>query len=347
MEKTWLKFERLVAAIHHAESQGAKVKWNEKINGRQFDVTLRFTFGLHDYLTVIECKDTSSRVAVDKVDALVTKAKDVNANKVVMVSSSGYQSGCHEVAQRHGIKLLTLNEKAEIDFNQLISEVTPALNIYDAYLTKRNGDKYPFEDEGGRLHYLMNQVRLISKRRNISPNQLITEWQLTYPHLDFEVENNISLFLDEKTTARIPHEGEEEVTSIHFKCKLVQAFIAKQPMLDVHILEGMSTKYELLDESGQVLHAVKSSDLKLGFDTKILPGKFYSNPKLHMYYYCASVDSNNLITWILIESYQHGNLIQGTFTQEGQYGHYYVEVEDPKKIEKLKRLLEHYPRNKN
>ena len=335
MEKSWLKFERLVAAIHHAESQGAKVKWNDKLNGRQFDVTLRFTFGLHEYLTVIECKDTGSRVPVEKVDALVTKAKDINANKVVMVSSGGYQSGCQEVAQRHGIKLLTLTEKLEIDITQLISEVTPALNIYDVYLTRLNGDKFLFADEGGRLHYLMNQVRLISNRRNISPNQLITEWQLTCPHLEFKAGNNINLILDEKTIATIPHEGEIEAISIQFKCKMAQAFIAKQPILDTHILEGLSTKYELIDESGQVCHTTSSSDLKLGFDTKIIPGKFYSNPNLHMYYYCASVD-NNLITWILIESYQHGNLFQGTFTQESKYGHYYVVVDEVKKIKKLK-----------
>jgi hypothetical protein len=347
MDKTWLKFERLVAAIHYAESQGAKVKWNDKINGRQFDVTLRFTFGLHDYLTVIECKDTEDRVAAEKVDALVTKAKDVNANKVIMVSSSGYQSGCYEVAQRHGIKLLTLNEKLGIDINQLVSEVTPALNIYEVYLIRPNGNIFAFEDEGGRLHYLMNRVRLISTRRDISPNQLMTEWQVTHPHLEFDVENKINLILDDKTIARIPHEGEIEAISIQFKCKLVQAFIAKQPMLDIHILEGISTKYELTDEKGHVLHAINSSDLKLGFDTKIAPGKFYSNPKLHMYYYCASVDNNNLITWILIESYQHGNLIQATFTQEAKYGHYYVEVDEPKKLDQLKRLLADYRGNIN
>jgi len=55
------RLERLVAAMHHAESTGAAVTWNDEIAGRQFDVTIRFKFGLHSYLTIIECKDYSSR----------------------------------------------------------------------------------------------------------------------------------------------------------------------------------------------------------------------------------------------------------------------------------------------
>jgi len=102
---SWKKFERLVAAIHQAETQGAAVTWNEKINGRQFDVVLRFKAGLHDYLTVVECKEYKGKVSVDKIDAFVTKARDVNASKAVFVSSCGYQSGCIDVATRHGVRL--------------------------------------------------------------------------------------------------------------------------------------------------------------------------------------------------------------------------------------------------
>jgi hypothetical protein len=104
-DKAWIQFERLVAAIHLAESEGGQVNWNEKINGRQFDVTLRFKFGFHEYLTVIECKDCSSKVPVEKVEALVAKARDANGNKAIMVSSNGYHLGCYHVAQRHGLNL--------------------------------------------------------------------------------------------------------------------------------------------------------------------------------------------------------------------------------------------------
>jgi len=75
MPNNWKLFEKIVAAIHYAESRGAKVVWNDKINGKQFDVTVRFQHGLRDYLTVIECKDYKKPVSVDKVEAFVTKSK--------------------------------------------------------------------------------------------------------------------------------------------------------------------------------------------------------------------------------------------------------------------------------
>lgn len=56
-DRRWRRFERVVAAIHHLETEGAQVAWDDFINGRQFDVTIRFEHGLYKYLSVIECKD--------------------------------------------------------------------------------------------------------------------------------------------------------------------------------------------------------------------------------------------------------------------------------------------------
>jgi hypothetical protein len=84
-KKNWKEFERIVAAIHIDETKGATVVWNEQIKGRQFDVTIRFKQGLYDYLTIIECKKHTSRVSVDKVEAFVTKSRDANANKSIMI----------------------------------------------------------------------------------------------------------------------------------------------------------------------------------------------------------------------------------------------------------------------
>ena len=46
MRENWKDFEQLVAAIHQAECNGAKVTWDDNIRGRQFDVTLRFRLGI-------------------------------------------------------------------------------------------------------------------------------------------------------------------------------------------------------------------------------------------------------------------------------------------------------------
>jgi len=43
-KKSWQEFSRLVAAIYHAQSAGGNVTWNDKINGHQFDVTIRYNY---------------------------------------------------------------------------------------------------------------------------------------------------------------------------------------------------------------------------------------------------------------------------------------------------------------
>jgi len=338
---SWEKLERLIAAIHHAESHGAKVTWNDKIQGRQFDVTLRFKFGLHEYLTVIECKDYKDKIPVEKIDALVTKARDINANKAVMVSTNGYQSGCFDVAKRHGVKLLTLNEKIDIDFSLLSSEVTPALNIFDVRLIKRDDKEIVLEEDGGRLHYLMKHIRLLSDGEQLSPDRLIHNWQLKYPKPDFDIDNVISLPLPKNTIADIPYEGKEIVKEIRFKCKIVEAFLPNGPILDTHILEGMATSYELLNEAGGIEHTARLSELSLGFDTVPTPEKFYAIPRLHNYYYCDSIVGNT-VTWVLVESYQHGDLLQATLTQDIKYAQHYIEVTDNKRVERLRKMLANY-----
>src|SRR5258705_11463868 len=110
MEKKWKKFERVVAAIHVAENVGATVVWNDHINGRQFDVTIRFKFQFYEYLVLIECKNQKFPVKAEDIDAFVTKSRDAGANKAIVVSGSGFQSGAKTIADKHNIELFTLTE---------------------------------------------------------------------------------------------------------------------------------------------------------------------------------------------------------------------------------------------
>jgi len=337
----WKKFERLVAAIHHTETQGATVVWNDSINGRQFDVTLRFKVGLHDYLTVIECKDYKTKVPVEKIDAFVTKARDVNANKAVFVTSNGYQSGCFAVAARHGIKLLTLNEKVEFDISKIASELVPALNIYNVRFVLKDGGEYPLEDESGRLAYLMNQVTLIISGHKTSPNSFLRSWRVKLSDLQLEKEYEQELEFPKGTVASIPYESDIEIEKFRFTYKLTKAFIPKAPTLDTHLLEGIGTFYELTDENGNLVHKRTAQELSLGFDTKLEEGKFYFNPNLNIYYYCEKLD-NETAYFTLIESYQFGMLFQARFSQKIKYANHYVEVTDKKRLDRLNRMLMHF-----
>jgi hypothetical protein len=50
------------------------------------------------------------------------------------------------------------------------------------------------------------------------------------------------------------------------------------------------------------------NDLNFGFDTRLTPAKFYDNPKLESYY-CDKIEDDTA-TLYLVESYQHGKLLQ-------------------------------------
>jgi Restriction endonuclease len=333
------RLERLVAAMHHAESTGAAVIWNDEINGRQFDVTVRFKFGLHSYLTVIECKDYSSKVSVEKVDALVTKARDVNANKAILISSQGFQSGCFPVAERHGIQLLVLSETTETSIPELVGRLTPGLNIYDvSFSDSLSGRVTEFEDWGGRLSYLMNHSKFISDEGQRTPNQLVYEWQLTQPSINLDRETRIELSLPNGSRLCEPHGEAISVNAMHFTCSLVELAIPKHPMPDNHVLQGVRTRVELRDANGKVHHSARLGDLPLGYDSPVQPGQFYELPSMFNRYYCEKIEGD-LITWMLLESYQHGHLIQAAFTQRLKYSSHYVRVTDEAILKRLNKML--------
>lgn len=334
----WL--ERLVAAIHHAESAGAGVKWNDEINGRQFDVTVRFKYGLHSYLTVIECKDYASKVSVDKVDAFVTKARDANANKAVLISSKGFQSGCFAVAERHGIQLLVLSETCDTSIPELIERLTPGLNIFDVcFHDARSSATAELEDWGGRLRYLMDHSKVVAGEWEKTPNQLVDEWQRTGPSLYLDKDNDVELQLPSGSMLTEPDSDDPvPVTAMRFKCKLVEVAIARQPMPDNHVLQGTRTQVELRDPEGNIRHAARLGDLPLGFDSPVQVGQFYESLSLCNRYYCEKIEGD-LITWLLIESYQYGHLIQASYTQKIRYSSQYVLVTDERVLKRLRRLL--------
>ena len=159
-------FERVVAAIHKADTQGGVVTWNEKIEGNQFDVTIRFTHGLHEYLTVIECKDYKRRVSAERVRAFVLKARDVGAHKAVMVCSSDYQSGCFDVARRYNVSLFTLNEIETIPEGIFYNDLIPARNIKSIkFKLIGNSSDLPLDDYPPKMTYLVKHTKIESFRR--------------------------------------------------------------------------------------------------------------------------------------------------------------------------------------
>jgi hypothetical protein len=339
MKKKWQAFERIIAAIHAETNGDAEVKWNEAINGRQFDVVVRFKLGLHEYLTVIECKDYSDRVSVDKVDAFATKTRDINANKAVMVAANGFQSGCLEVAARHGITLLTLHESVDKDAIPQGGRFITAFSIYRVRLViAESGEEIVFEEWNGKLEYLMSHCKLVSAGGTTTPIEVIEQWR---GQETVEIDQNESRFevaLAPDTVAEIPFEDPINVRAIRFHCKLVQASIGDGTAASRHLRELEVLQHELRDcITGGTVYKEKQSTLNLGFDVDVMVGKFYSGLGGTSNYYCLE-RTDDLIDLLMVESYQHGDLIQVKFSVKPEDAKGFVEV-DPKDKITLKRLI--------
>lgn len=76
----------------------------------EIDVTVRFSaFGVN-YLTLIECKHYKKPVGRDKVQTLLAKVQSLGAQKGILYSTSGFQSGAVKFASAHGIALIEISD---------------------------------------------------------------------------------------------------------------------------------------------------------------------------------------------------------------------------------------------
>lgn len=77
------------------------------------------------YKTVIECKDHKSSISVDKIDALIGKAKDIPDLKLVFATRNGYQDGAEKKAKSNGVDLLIVREQDDSDWR--LKDDTPLI----------------------------------------------------------------------------------------------------------------------------------------------------------------------------------------------------------------------------
>ena len=339
----WKNFERRVAAIHAAADQGADVRWNEIIEGRQFDVTIRFRKGLYEYLTVVECKDLERPVAIDKVEAFVTKSEDVQAHHAVMASTSGFQEGAQEVARRHNVTLIHVTESSDIDlsfFGAQWGGTTDAFHIQAVELEFTDGEKKLLPLEAHVMTYYVGHVVLQSGSETITLHDLIGQNSSRFHLGEIDEYEEYTIACVAGTTVIGPDDGE-------IPLKVLATVRIRAGMTNARILTGTR-----MIEPYFLTHDVKVTNIKtgeeetfsqhglrLGINTKLTVGTFYEQPALAMYYYCDEI-SGDIARLYLVESFQLGNLIQAEFTVKTEHANYYVPVNDKSVIARLERRLE-------
>lgn len=87
---------------------------------REFDVLIKSKINDFDICIAIECKDYGAKVSIDRIEGFKAKCSTIKEiNKMVFVSSRGYQSGAIKQAKNFGIDLLTA-EQVSLEYIQSI-----------------------------------------------------------------------------------------------------------------------------------------------------------------------------------------------------------------------------------
>ena len=146
------------------------------------------------------------------------------------------------------------------------------------------------------------------------------------------------------TILAIPHEDRIRVASMKYARAPERfgipneipdgSFLGFDPLLT----ERLQLSFILLDEDGTVVQENDLRGLPFGFDTILTAGAFYESPALGFHYHLDKVEPE-LLTWTAIETYQHGMLMQSTFTQRPQYAIGMVAITDPVVLKRLRRML--------
>lgn len=114
-------YEALIRSESIGEQHNIVIELNKKLrdrNGieREFDLYWEYELAGITYKTIVECKDYSRPVSIDKIDALIGKISDFPDIKPLFATKIGYQSGAEAKAKKSNIDLLIVREQNDTDW---------------------------------------------------------------------------------------------------------------------------------------------------------------------------------------------------------------------------------------
>lgn len=113
----WKEFELFVQKMYQEDSE-LEVKHDVTLKGksgakRQIDVLIIQKNKFHKYITLVECKRWKKKVSRAIVDIVASNVEDLNANKGVIFTTSGYEEGAKEYAQYKNIDIFIVRDLTE------------------------------------------------------------------------------------------------------------------------------------------------------------------------------------------------------------------------------------------
>jgi hypothetical protein len=156
----WQDFENLAETIIAELQPLAEVKRNDFIDGhlsgtkRQIDVSIRWSSGTDNYLTIVQAKDTGRPADIKIVDEFLSVIRDVKATGGILICRSGFTGTAHTYARNCGIWLLNLHDAQSTNWSLQLTvpiiwiELTPRVTISNAVYFEA-GDSVPTDDPLG------------------------------------------------------------------------------------------------------------------------------------------------------------------------------------------------------
>lgn len=152
------EFEQLVAKIVGELEPTAVVTWDDHIVGklsgrkRQIDVSIRRKDP--DFLGIIDAKDYKRPATIDRVDALSSVVREVEAQYGALVCSGGFSNSIHQYARNCGISLLNVHDaqsanwSLELKIPILWHELTPEVQMVGEF-NFEPGDLLAMDEQHG------------------------------------------------------------------------------------------------------------------------------------------------------------------------------------------------------
>ncbi|MEC8881470.1 MAG: restriction endonuclease [Pseudomonadota bacterium] len=119
---SWQKYQEDTAVIFNSIGWTAEIgKYVEGVRGtHEVDVFVTFKQNGIDCQWVVECKYWNSSVPKEKVLALQSIVSDIGADKGVLISKKGFQSGAIKQSKKSNILLTSLDELKELAKKEIL-----------------------------------------------------------------------------------------------------------------------------------------------------------------------------------------------------------------------------------
>src|SRR5260370_41864414 len=121
-KKKWREFEKIVARMEASLCpQGIKVTSPDHVRdvvtetSREVDASLRYQIGSSQVLITVEYRDRKGVEDVQWIEQLVTKQRDIRADKCIAVSSAGFSKAAIQKGKHHGIEIRLVQNVMEED----------------------------------------------------------------------------------------------------------------------------------------------------------------------------------------------------------------------------------------